>query len=132
MWRSVLLGAVLAGVLAGCSLGGGSGAVSANGSTLSVPLGGSPTVVTGQSPTSDQVTLLVKPMLSKVRAGTVSGTECALEGHRTAKCDFVYVQGVGGAVLVGAWFRLRPGSGGWSVVPICRGAASRVNPLCRQ
>jgi hypothetical protein len=26
MWRSVLLGVVLAGVLAGCSLGGGSGA----------------------------------------------------------------------------------------------------------
>lgn len=28
MWRSVLLGVVLAGVLAGCSLGGGSGAAS--------------------------------------------------------------------------------------------------------
>jgi hypothetical protein len=44
MLRSVLLGVVLAGVLAGCSLGGGSGA--GGGSTLSVPLGGSPTVVT--------------------------------------------------------------------------------------
>jgi hypothetical protein len=30
MWRSVLLGIVLAGVLAGCSLGGGSGAGSAH------------------------------------------------------------------------------------------------------
>jgi hypothetical protein len=37
MWRSVLLGIVLAGALSGCSLGGGSGAGSSPGSGVVAP-----------------------------------------------------------------------------------------------
>jgi hypothetical protein len=112
MWRSVALNVGLCGLVAGCSLGGGGDAAS-----------------TGPPPTSYQVTRLVKPRIEKVGRGEISGTQCAVESRLRAKCDFDFSQGFGSAMLVSAWFQLRPSGGGWSVVPICRGAKS-WNPLC--
>ena len=48
MWRSVLLGFVLAGLVAGCSLDGGSGADSGSPSKVGPP--GTPSVNVGKDP----------------------------------------------------------------------------------
>jgi hypothetical protein len=115
MMRIVLLLVGLCGVLAGCSLAGGGGGAASS---------------PGPPPTSYRVTLLVKRMLSKAPPGTITNTECAIEAHLRAKCDFDFVQGVGDASLVTAWVRLDRRNGKWSVVPICRGVPPRTNPLC--
>jgi hypothetical protein len=80
--------------------------------------------------TSDQVTAMEKPVFARIGHGAIMGTKCAVEPHLRAKCDFGFVQGIGDALLFSVWFQLRRSDGGWSVVAICRGASSRVNPLC--
>ena len=114
MWRTVAIGVVLAGMLAGCSWDGS----------------GAQTAARPAAPTSDDVTSLVKPIFAKVGGGEIGVTKCAVEPHLRAKCDFGFFQGVGDAVLFSAWFHLRATGSGWSVDPICQGARTRVNPLC--
>jgi hypothetical protein len=79
----------MAMAFAGCSFGGGGGRAASSGPALS----------------SYQVTTLMKPRLAKVGHGVITGTQCAVYPHRRAKCDFGFAPGVGGALLLSAWFQ---------------------------
>ena len=80
MWRSVLLGVVLAGVLAGCSLGGESGA----GSTSATP----PAVSDGQAATNLEAEAALRFEQGVLQGwgnrAHLAGVSCKADGRRVA------------------------------------------------
>jgi hypothetical protein len=105
MWRSVAIGVVLVGVLAGCSFGG---------SEAHTPSGGA-------------VGAVVRHMVPTTQA------KCHVIGQR-AKCDVALdlpPSPFPGAVPIDrVWFKLNHTSDGWLVTPDCRPAPNDV--VCRQ
>jgi hypothetical protein len=88
MLRSLLIGVVLAGVLAGCSVGGRSGAGSSSSTTLSVPLGESPTAATVSVTDKARAELVRIRLHSSSHIPTISGLRCA-EHDRVIVCHGV-------------------------------------------
>jgi hypothetical protein len=126
MWRSGLLGIVLAGVLAGCSLGG-HGARSCGGTQN---CGGYTAAVSGWAaypPLSSAVAAVVRRM-----ADGQSQAKCRLI-RLEARCDVAALRTEGppgGIPIDRVWFKLQRVSGGWSVTPDC--ARNPQDLLCQQ
>src|SRR5437763_13389551 len=127
MWRSVALGVVLAGVLAGCSLGG-PGAQSCGGTQDC----GGYTAVSGWSaypPSSSGVAAVVKRMW--LGNGNAQA-KCRLI-RLEARCDVAVVLQTGGQGGIGidrVWFKLQRVSGGWEVTADC--TSNPQDLLCQQ
>jgi hypothetical protein len=116
MWRSVAIGVVLAGVLAGCSWGSGNGAPSEGGWTAYAPSG-------------TAVATVVERMADL--PGAKAEAKCHLVGLR-AKCDVGLVPTSGPAGGVGVdtvWLDVQRSGDRWVLRPDCTSNPHDV--LCR-
>jgi hypothetical protein len=117
-----VIGVVLAGLVAGCSLGGGSGGA-----------GSAVTGWTAYPPSSSAVAAVVKRMAKGLVPAGSAQAKCKLTGLR-ARCDvatFLSTGGFGAAVPIDrVWFNLRRTGSGWSVQPDCTSTPQSL--LCLQ
>jgi hypothetical protein len=110
MPRSIPIGVMLAGVLVGCSVGGGESRA-----------------VRAAHPTGDQLAHRVRRMPT-ADAGTFTDVRCTVAGP-DVRCAGALVQGAGGAVFLdGVRFRLEREGDGWAVKPVCR--SGTFSPFC--
>jgi hypothetical protein len=119
MWRSIAVGVVLAGVLAGCSLGKGA-----------VDNGGGPRV----PPNARQATSLVRALVvSKLSGSSNLSVNCRVKG-RTAHCTGSYDENDGNGGALGTFdetFRFQWSGSSWMAVPVCSGGPSSDPFLCQ-
>lgn len=110
MWRSVAIGVVLAGLLAGCSWGGGNEAAS--------------------QPSVEQVTGLVERLGATLpNGGKLTDVHCTVRGQ-VATCDAGYQWDSGNSFSVGA-ARFRFVRHGHSWRPLCKGGETpSSDPFC--
>jgi hypothetical protein len=108
MWRSVLLGVGLAGVLAGCSVGGGSEGAASQGRTSVVALG-------NLTPTALAEMRVSRIPLPFTGGGPLASVKCNATGYTgNAACSGLLGSGAGQRVMV--FLRL---TGANKPVPTC-------------
>jgi hypothetical protein len=116
MWRSVPIGVVLAGMVAGCSWGGTSGEVSAP-------------VAHSSAPSDAAVSRVVTRLAHGSVPGGLAQAKCTVVSPARARCDVAELTYSKPVLLDRVWFKLRLSGDAWSLQPYC-GKPQSASTLC--
>jgi hypothetical protein len=116
MWRTIAIGVVVAGLLAGCSWGGRS-------SEASAPLAHS------SQPSDAAVSRVVTRLAHGSVPGGMADAKCTVVSPERARCDVAELTYWKPVRLGRVWFKLRHSGDAWSLQPDC-GKARSASTFC--